>query len=58
MKKLVLLSVMLLTAGSVLANEPLLLTPLSPASLSTTPAVNTTVNNGVQVTTPGTTTSN
>ncbi len=60
MKNLLLLSVILLTAGSVSATEPLLLTPLSPAVLSTTPAAVTTTTtttgtNGVQVTTPGAT---
>ena len=60
MKKLLaLLTVLTLTAGAVMATEPLLLDPISPAVLNSIPnAVNSTVNpggNGVNVTIPGAT---
>ncbi|MCM1339928.1 MAG: hypothetical protein NC191_09685 [Muribaculaceae bacterium] len=63
MKNLVLLSAILLTSSAVMANEPLLLTPLAPATLPAVQATVTTNNesvtttdaNGVQITAPGTT---
>lgn len=55
MKKLaLLLTVISFTASVTIAAEPLLLEPLSPVILSTTPAVqNQGVNSGLQVTVPG-----